>query len=75
MLLPSDKYSYQAKQRAEHVFTVFSDLVEWPGQKLAALDDRAAAYNSIDLERLKTIATLVPVFSDRNSLDEILRAA
>jgi hypothetical protein len=73
--MPSDKTQYTAKQRAEHVFASFSDLIEWPGQRIAALDDRARAYSDVDLERISTVATVVPVFEDVQSFREALLAA
>lgn len=76
LTLPADnKYPSQARQRAEHVYAIFSDLVDWPGQRVAALDDRSKAYSEADLERIKTVAILIPVFEDPKSLLELLRAA
>ena len=75
LTLPADKYPSQARSRAEHVYAVFSDLVQWSGQRVAALDDRSRAYSETDLERIATVATVVHVFADRQSLQELLRAA
>jgi hypothetical protein len=75
LTLASDKYATAARQRAEHVFTAFSDLLEWPGQRVAALDDRVKTYADIDLERVATVAAVVHVFDDREALRETLIAA
>jgi hypothetical protein len=75
LTMPSDKTQYTAKQRAEHVFTSFSDLIEWSGQRIAALDDRAKPYADVDLERISTVATVVPILEDLQSFREALLAA
>jgi hypothetical protein len=74
LTLPSDKYPSWARQRAEHVFAAFSDLLEWPGQKVAALDDRVQTYSESDLKRVATVAAVIPVFEDREALRETLAA-
>jgi hypothetical protein len=74
MLLPNQAYSHIARQRAEHVFTVFFDLREWPGQRVAALEDGAKNYSEPDLERIEKFGPIIPV-SDRDSLVSILEAA
>ena len=75
LTLPADKYPGQARARAEHVYAAFSDLVEWSGQRVAALDDRSKVYSEPDLERIATVATLLPVFEDGQTLRELLAAA
>lgn len=77
MTLPSDaKAKTLLRQRAEHVFTTFYDLQRghWDGEMVAALDDREAAYEQQDLDRIDDVATIVS-FSDRQALAELLRAA
>jgi Domain of unknown function DUF1828 len=71
MLLPELRNSYAAVRKAEHVFAVFYDLQLWPGHRVAALDDRAAAYQEQDLNRIDQIAQIIP-FSDSRALIELL---
>jgi hypothetical protein len=74
MLLPSVVYPHYAKQRAEHVFAVFFDLADWPGQRVAALEEDAKNYTEFDLERIEKFGPVVPL-SDRDSLLSVLEAA
>ncbi len=76
MLLSAEtKIPTTARIRAEHVFTVFFDLqASWPGQRVAALDDRSPIYQHADLDRIEKVASIVP-FSERDTLVELLRAA
>jgi hypothetical protein len=75
MLLPAEtKSPMAANNRANRVFVAFFDLQDWPGQRVAALDDRAAIYREADLSRIESVATVVP-FSERELLFEVLKAA
>jgi hypothetical protein len=75
MLLSAEtKVAHYAKQKAEHVFVVFSDLGEWSGQRITAFDDRTDIYANADIRRLDKCSTVVP-FSDRDSLRSLLQAA
>lgn len=75
MLLSAEtKIPATARTRAEHVFAVFFDLKAWPGQRVAALDDRSRIYEDADLNRIENVASILP-FSDRDTLVEILKAA
>ena len=75
MLLPAEtKSAFAAQTRANRVFATFFDLQAWKGQRVAALDDRADAYNDNDLSRIENVAAIVP-FSDREALFELLKAA
>jgi len=75
MLLPAETRSETAaRQKAEHVFSALFDLQNWPGQRIAVLDDRKQIYPDADISRIETTALVVP-FSDRESFSDILLAA
>jgi hypothetical protein len=75
MLLPAEtKNQMAANNRAHRVFVAFFDLQDWPGQRIAALDDRATIYRDTDLSRIESLAPVVP-FSERELLFELLKAA
>ena len=73
MLLPEPSNSYTATRKAEHVFAVFYDLQLWAGHRVAALDDRTAAYQDHDLRRIDELALVIP-FSDSAALIELLQS-
>ncbi len=75
MTLSSEtRLASQAKIRAEHVFATFTDLIDYRGQRLAALDDRAAVYENADINRIQTVASVVAI-SDLATLQPLLLAA
>lgn len=73
--LPAESsYSNVAKTRANEVFARCYDLRDWPGQRVAALDDRRPLYRDDDIDRIREVATVIPI-SEAGIMRELLLAA
>ncbi|MFD2234242.1 DUF1828 domain-containing protein [Phaeospirillum tilakii] len=64
-----------AHQRANEVFARSFDLRDWPGQRVAALDDRRQIYRDDDLSRLCDIGTTIIPISDAGTFRDMLMVA
>ena len=74
--LPAESgYPAVAHQRANEVFARSFDLHDWPGQRVAALDDRRPLYRDDDLSRLRDIGTTIIPISEAGMFREFLQAA
>ena len=74
--LPAESsYATAAKLRANEVFVRCFDLHDWPGQRVAALDDRRPLYRDDDLSRIRDIGTTIIPISEAGMFREFLQAA
>jgi len=63
-----------ARNRANDVFVRCYDLQSWKGQRVAVLDDRGHLYRVNDLDRIREVATVIPI-SETGLIKTILLAA